>query len=88
MELKIDLETPAFSRNIDKQLGVSEKRLNSLFKKMESIFNELLTEGNLGAAYKKVSSVCDTIEEYTMCMHVFIFRCARTGHLRSEVESN
>lgn len=95
MQLNIDLETPIFFRHIDRQLNISSKRVEELFTSMEDIFNELATKskldengGSMGAAYKKICALCNNIEEYTLCMHAFIFRSARSGHLKSEVEAN
>lgn len=92
MQLKFDRSNPAFEKRLDKQFGISETRIEFLFDAMENIYNKLKVgvDGvkHLGDAYVEIAKICNNPEEYTVCLHVFIFKCARTGNLRSELEAN
>jgi len=95
MNLNIDFSRSEFARRIDRQLDIPERRVNELFAQMEEIYSKLSVDskagingGSMGHAYKQIAAICNNIEEYTLCMHVFVFRSARSGHLKSEIESN
>lgn len=72
----------AGSHQIDKKLGISAARTVELFDFVEQQFIQLKAQGiniRLVDYYSAVADFCNNIEEYTLCMHCFIFNLASAG---------
>ena len=67
-------------------LGVTEARTIDLFNKVAEIAEPLYTNASteITPLYGKIAEICDNMEEYTLCMHAFIFDMARIGRLSTE----
>lgn len=85
--------TKSNNGKIADKLGIDKLRKILLSSKVLNTINEmrLLDEqhnGDIGhdlcERYKSIASVCDTIEEYTYCMHKFIFFLANEGNLSTK----
>lgn len=79
MELKI---VNPHSENISVKFGISNERKEALASMIEEIYNRIcitIPATPLVAIYQEVAERCDTIEEYTMCMHMLLFNISKIG---------
>lgn len=87
MKLKHNPEYKAVG--IPEELGIPKEREIELMHFLFDMHREILsstTAKNLTAYYERIAEACNTLEEYTMCLHLFIFYLSRHGILREEKE--
>lgn len=85
--MELDYEKSIDHSRLDKQLGIKEERLLELLSLLDNeAYPKAVEAGTLGEAYAIICNACNNIEEYTLCMHVFVFKIARTGMLKAEYE--
>lgn len=85
--MKLIFEESINNRRLDQQLSISQERVFEIFKFLEEeAYPVLMETKSLGCAYEKICEYCNTLEEYTLCMHLFVFKAARTGNLLAELE--
>jgi len=78
MNLKIVNEQSA---EISIKFGITSQRRDELLAHVEKVY-WLVAKGTvtpLVAQYEKIAEACNTIEEYTMCMHCFIMNISKIG---------
>lgn len=75
---------------IDLTLGIPPHRLeylgNIVLQYAEAISKKPYTP-QLSEYYKVFAEASNNIEEYTLCMHVFIFRLCKSGYLASDASA-
>lgn len=89
MNLNIFPEKIGIGNAISQELGITEQREEELLRILYVMHKEIGDSTRpviLVNYYKRIAAICNTLEEYTMCMHLFIFYLARHGMLRSEKE--
>lgn len=81
MQLKIDKSN---GHSLLKIFHISKQRSEELLCIVEEVYNEIKggvpgTVKPISLYYEKIANNCDTIEEYTFCLHNFIFNAAKIG---------
>lgn len=70
------------THSIPEKLGVSKHRREQLYDFVENLVNSIeqgASRTPLVKYYAIIAEQCENIEEYTMCMHTFIFNLAKIG---------
>lgn len=86
MKLNIIQGTASVSQ-LDKRLGVNKDRiaqLEAVVIKQVNIVRSNLYTPHLTDSYKILAEACENIEEYTICMHTFLFMITKTGKLTND----
>lgn len=81
------LERKEGEAKLDKAFGITNARRNHLMSVVEQQIEAIEDNGgvmHLSRAYKDIAEACDTLEEYTMCMHTFIFFITQHGALATD----
>ena len=74
---------------MDLMFGIDSLRIKELKKFVHDYFKSnvaIPAPTIVGMHYEAFANKCNTLEEYTLCMHYFIFLLARTGSLMDERE--
>lgn len=67
---------------IDEKLGISRARKDELFAFVEQRYEMVKTKAimvRLVDHYAVIADFCNNLEEYTLCMHVFVFNLSGIG---------
>lgn len=79
MKLKI---TNVHTHLIHEKFGIGKQRMEELFDFVEQQYNKAIRDGvnvKLVTYYTAIADFCNNIEEYTLCMHCFIFNLSGVG---------
>lgn len=85
--MKLNLIADQETNKINIRLGISDHRFKELLLFLDQLSDEVSAKigfTKLPEMYKRIADVCENIQEYTLCMHLFCFFLTRSGFLASE----
>jgi hypothetical protein len=87
--MKLQIITEITELGLPHELGISNEREIELMSLLYEMHKEVVgtpEAKSLTPYYGRIAEICNNIEEYTMCLHLFIFYLARHGALKDETD--
>lgn len=81
------LQAVATGRTITESLGVDKEREQELLDIVLEEINRIDDSGGaapLSQYYQRIACECRNLEEYTVCMHTFLFAITKNGVLSTD----